>query len=177
MKLTRLKSSRQLGDVSPISWYNKTAFGTSGGVRSRIRWVRLLCVKMCIAFHRPCVSEKQATLLSKRNTTKSVQFSWCFPGSFSFRQMAFLFRAIPLYALPQKIRNFQKVVFLLKKIVHPHKKKMKQCVFTNPHIYRNTSRWLVNTMQLHDLVKTSHPGFFPARVYHSDGQNFPPSCT
>ena len=32
------------------------------------------------------------------------------------------------------------------------------------HICRNTSRWLVNTMQLYGLVKTSHFGYFPARV-------------
>ena len=32
------------------------------------------------------------------------------------------------------------------------------------HIYRNTSRWLLNTMQLHGLVKTSHLGYFLARV-------------
>ena len=67
---------------------------------------------------------------------------------------------------------------------HPRKKKMKPFRFemissyndqTNflsllLHIYRNTSRWLVNTMQLHGLVNTSHIQFclFSSRVQYSE---------
>ena len=34
-------------------------------------------------------------------------------------------------------------------------------------IYSNTLRWLVNTKQLHILVKTSHLGYFLSRMYET----------